>query len=451
MGPDYQRPQVTQPNDFRFQINQSDATSFADLAWWDVFKDPALQTLIGNALANNYDLQVATARIEQARELIGVAKSQALPQLDYNAHGGIAKKPGDDQDIAGSYSSAAGILNAAWELDVWGRIRRATEAARANTFQQEEIRRGIMLTLVSDVANGYFRLLQLDRELAIAEESQATFAKTHELFSLRFQAGRDSRLPVERAKASLDESTAQVADLKREIAQQENALSVLTGGYPGAIPRGSELTAQVMPPQTPVGLTTELLRRRPDIRAAEQGMISANAQVGEAIANFYPKIGLSALAGLLGIGGAGALNGSSGFWRGGLNIAGPIFTGGRLESEYRNRKAYWDETVAQYRQTILTAFRETSDALVAQQRLAEQRAALETKVAASRQSIDLALERYHGGRASYFEVIEAQQALFPAEDQLAKVQQAQLVAVVNLYKALGGGWNLSDAQFQRHG
>lgn len=449
MGPDYQRPQVTQPNDFRFQINQTDATSFADLAWWDVFRDPALQSLIGNALANNYDLQVATARIEQARELIGVARSQALPQLNYDGHGGIAKKPGDDQDIVGPYTSAAGILNAAWEFDVWGRIKRATEAARANTYQQEEIRRGIMLTLVSDVATGYFRLIQLDRELAIALDSKATFSKTHELFSLRFQAGRDSRLPVERAKSSLDESTAQVAEIEREIAQQENALSILTGAYPGPIPRGMALTAQQMPPQTPVGLTTELLKRRPDIRAAEQGMISANAQIGEAVANFYPKIGLSALAGLIGIGSAGALNGSSGFWRGGLNLAGPIFTGGRLESEYRNRKAYWDETVAQYRQTILVAFRETSDALVAQQKLAAQRAALETKVAAIRQSIDLALERYHSGRASYFEVIEAQQQLFPAEDQLAQVQQAQLVAVVNLYKALGGGWNMTDDQFQR--
>lgn len=451
MGPNYQRPQVTQPNDFRFQINQSDASSFADLAWWDVFKDPALQALIGDALKNNTDLQVAAARIEQARQLVGVARSQALPQVSYDAHGGIQKKPGDDQDISGAYSSAVGLLNAAWELDVWGRIRRATEAARANTYQQEEIRRGIMLTLVSDVASGYFRLLQLDRELAIATESQSTFAKTHELFSLRFEAGRDSRLPVERTKASLDDSIAQVADLKRQIGQQENALSVLVGIYPGPISRGMELTAQEMPPQTPVGLTTDLLRRRPDIRAAEQAMVSANAQIGEAIANFYPRIGLSALAGIIGIAGAGPLDGSSGFWRGGLNLTGPIFTGGRLESEYLNRKAYWDETVAQYHQTILVAFRETSDALVAQQRLAEERAALETKIAASRQSIDLALQRFHAGRASYFEVIEAQQQLFPAEDQLARVQQAQLIAVVNLYKALGGGWNLTDDQFQRHG
>jgi multidrug efflux system outer membrane protein len=450
MGPNYQRPHVAQPNDFRFQINQSDATSFADLAWWDVFKDPALQSLITTALASNNDLQVATARIEQAREIVGVVKSQALPQLNYDAHGGVAKKPGDDQDIGSSYSSAVGLLNAAWELDVWGRIKRATEAARADMYQQEEVRRGLMLTLVSEVATGYFRLLQLDRELSIAQNAQATFAKTHELFLLRFQAGRDSRLPVERAKASLDQSTADVADLKRAIAQQENALSVLTGGYPGPIPRGIDLTAQVMPPQTPVGLTTDLLRRRPDIRAAEQGMISANAQIGEAIANFYPTIGLSALAGLIGIGGAGVLNGTSGFWRGGLNIAGPIFTGGRLQSQYRNRKAYWDETVAQYRQTIIVAFRETSDALIAEQRLVEVRAALETKVAASRQSVELSLQRYHAGRASYFEVIEAQQQLFPAEDELAKVQQSQLVAVVNLYKALGGGWNLTDEQFRQH-
>jgi multidrug efflux system outer membrane protein len=451
MGPDYKRPEVTPPTQFHAQITPAEASSFADQPWWNVFNDPALQKLVNEALANNYDLQVAAARIEQARELVGVAHSQALPQVGYDAHGGIAKKPADDQDQvgSGSYWSGVGILNATWELDLWGRIKRATEAARANMYQQEEIRRGIMLSLVSDVATGYFRLLQLDRELAIAQESQATFGKTHELFSLRFQAGRDSQLPVERAKSSLDESTAHVSDLKRQIAQQENALSILTGGYPHNIPRGLPLTAQRMPPQTPTGLTTDLLRRRPDIRAAEQGMIRANAQIGEAVANFYPKIGLSTLLGIIGLAGAGPLNGVSSFWRGGGNLTGPIFTGGRLESIYRERKAYWDETVAQYRQTVLVAFRETSDALVAQQTLAEQRAALETRVAADRHSIELATERYHAGRASYFEIIEAQQQLFPAEAQLAQVQQAQLAAVVNLYKSLGGGWQLSDEQWHK--
>lgn len=452
MGPNYQRPQVAQPNQVRFQINQADASSFADLAWWDVFKDSALQSLISQALNNNNDLVVATARIEQARQLVGVVRSEALPQIGYNAAGGIAKKPADDRDTLGpgSYWSGVGILNAAWELDVWGRIKRATEAARANMYQQEEIRRGIMLSLVSDVATGYFHLIQLDRQLAIAQESNTTFAKTHELFSLRFNAGRDSRLPVERAKSSLDQSSAQIADLKRQIALQENALSILTGGYPQPVQRGLPLTAQSMPPKTPVGLTTDLMRRRPDIRGAEQAMIRANAQIGEAIANFYPRIGLSTLFGIIGLAGAGPLNGSSSFWRAGGNLSGPIFTGGRLESVYRHHQAFWDETVAQYKQTILVAFRETSDALVAQQRLAERRAALETQVVALRQSIDLALERYHAGRASYFEVIQAQQELFPAEDELAQVQQAQLVAVVNLYKALGGGWNLTDDQFRRH-
>jgi multidrug efflux system outer membrane protein len=449
MGPNYARPPVTTPSQFRAAITPADATSFADQPWWDVFNDKALQTLINEALTNNYDLQVATARIEQARELVGVAHSEALPQVGYDVHGAAAKKPADDQDLVGSYWSGFGILNATWELDVWGRIKRATEAARANMYQQEEIRRGIMLTLVSDVANGYFRLLQLDRELAIAQESKTNFGKTYELFSLRFQAGRDSRLPVERSKALLDQSTAQVADIQREIAQQENALSVLTGGYPRAIPRGTPLTEQLMPPQTPVGLTTDLLRRRPDIRGAEQAMIRANAQIGEAVANFYPRIGLSTLLGVVGLAAAGPLNGAASFWRAGGGVSGPIFTGGRLQSIYRERKAFWDETVAQYRQTVLVAFKETSDALVAQQRLAEQRAALETRVEAMRHSVDLSLTRFHAGRASYFEVIEAQQQLFPAEEELARVQQAQLVAVVNLYKALGGGWKLTDEQFRQ--
>lgn len=451
MGPNYQRPEVAQPGEVRFQMTSAEATSFADLAWWDVFKDPALQHLIGRALANNQDLVVATARIEQARQVVGVVHSEALPQVGYGAHTAVVKKPADDSDRVGNspYVPSSGLLEASWELDVWGRIKRATEAARASMYQQEEIRRGITLTLVSDVANGYFRLIQLDRELAIAQESQGAFAKTHELFSLRFNAGRDSRLPVERAKASLDSSVAQIADLKREIAQQENALSLLAGGYPGPIERGMVLTAQTLPPTGPIGQTTDLLRRRPDIRGAEQAMIRANAQVGEAVANFYPRIGLSSLFGLLGLAGAGPLNGVSTFWRGGANLTGPIFTGGRLKSVYHERQAFWDETVAQYRQTILVAFRETSDALVAQQSLAERRAALETRIAALRQSMQLSLDRYHAGRASYFEVIESQQQLYPVEAELAQVQQAQLVAVVNLYKALGGGWKLGDDQWRQ--
>jgi len=453
MGPDYQRPAITQPEQFRSQISSTDATSFADLSWWEVFNDPALRSLIGNALNNNYDLQVATARIEQARAMVGVTKSEGLPQIEYSAGAGGERTitPQHDDIDTATFASIGGALNAAWELDIWGRIKRATEAAKADMYAQEEVRRGIMLTLVSDIANGYFRLLQLDRELAIAQESQGAYGQIHNLFSIRFNAGRDSRLPVERAKAALDLSSANMADLKREIAQQENALSVLAGGYPGPIPRGAPLTAQTLPPQTPVGLTTDLLRRRPDIRQAEQVMISANAHIGEAIANFYPKIGLSTIAGFIGIDGENGISGSFGFWRAGASLTGPIFSGGRLEAEYQARKAFWDESVASYKQTVLVAFRETSDALAAQENLTARRAALETRIQALRHSIDLSMTRYRTGRASYFEVLEAQQQLFPTEDELARVQQAQFVAVVNLYKALGGGWKLNDDQWSHPG
>ncbi|MFL6862260.1 MAG: efflux transporter outer membrane subunit [Allosphingosinicella sp.] len=453
MGPDYQKPELVHPAEFRAQIAPADANSFADLPWWDVFQDPALASLIQAGLTDNPDLQIAASRIAQARAMVGVVHSQALPQVGYGAAAGGERtvSPTENNGIeAIDFASGLGSLSVAWELDVWGRIKRQTEAAQANVYANEEVRRGIMLTLVSDIATGYFRLLQLDRRLAIAEESEQTFRKMHELFSLRFGAGRDSRLPVERARAALDASTASVADLRREIAQQENALSLLTGGYPRAIPRGVPLTAQAMP-ATPVGLTTDLIRRRPDIRQAEQVMIGANAEIGAAIANFYPKIGLGALLGFIGITADGGVDGAFGFWRGGANLLGPLFTGGRLESVYAQRKAFWDEATASYRKTVLVAFKETSDALVAQQTLASRRAALEAQIAALRGSVDLATLRYKGGRASYFEILEAQQQLFPAEDELARTRQAQLVAVVDLYKALGGGWKLKDEQWRGPG
>ncbi len=297
------------------------------------------------------------------------------------------------------------------------------------------------------MAAGYFRLLELDRELAIANESTRVFKGTLDLFTARFEAGRDSKLPVQRAQANYDESRARAADLKRQIAQQENALSILLGSYPKSIPSGRGLAEQTMP-ATPLGATTDLLQRRPDILAAEQNMITANAEIGVAVANFFPRIGLSAFVGAEGITFAGTSS-AFGLWSAGLAASGPIFTGGRLKAEYQGRQAFWDETVAQYRKTVLTAFQETSDALVAQQNLVERRAALEAQVADLKSSVDLALSRYDGGRASYFEVLEAQQQLFPAQDALAQTQRDQLVAVVNLYKALGGGWKLTPDEWKQ--
>ena len=448
VGPTYRRPDVNVAPDFRSQPGPVDARSVADMAWWEVFSDPALQSLISEALTNNYDLQAAVARVEAARALVGVARSDFFPQVDYNAAAGeetTYSLTGNTVDSV-DYNIAGAVLSAAWELDVWGRIRRSSEAAQARLMQQEYVRRGVMLTLVTDVAAGYFRLLRLDRELAIAQESERAYRETVDLFTTRFELGRDSRLPVERAQAAYSASTARIAELRSLIEQQENALSVLVGSNPRAIMRGHSLSAQTMP-ETPVGLTTDLLRRRPDILQAEHGMIAANAEVGVAVANFFPRIGLSALVGEQSIE-LGDIDADFDVSNVFATLTGPLFTGGRLLSLYNARKSFWDESIAQYRGTILTAFQETSDALVAQRTLADQRAAQEREVAALRQSVEFATLRYESGRSSYFEVLEAQQQLYPAEDRLAQTEQAQLFAVVNLYKALGGGWNLPTEQWR---
>jgi multidrug efflux system outer membrane protein len=448
-SPDYKRPEVAAPAQFRGETTPAQAQSIADLPWWSVFNDKPLQDLIGEALYNNLDVKVAVARIEQARALVGVAHSERLPQLNYRAGIGGERTfvPTVNSVGAVTVGSIGGALEAAWEFDVWGRIRKTEAAAQANLLAQEDIRRGVMLTLVTDIATGYFRLLELDRELAIAEDSSRVYKQTFDFFDTRFKAGRDSGLPVDRARANYESSAAKIADVKRLIALQEDALSVLAGGYPRGIVRGRPLTDQGLP-TTPLGSTTELLQRRPDILAAEQNMVSANAQIGVAVANFFPRIGLSAL-----VGGIEATIHDDwfgfGVWNAGLSAAGPIFSGGKLESEYKNRQAYWDETVASYKKIVLVAFQETSDALAAQQTLAERRVALENQVAALQRSSELARTRYDNGRATYFEILETQQQLFPVEDELAQTQRDQLLAVVNLYKALGGGWSLKPEQWSQ--
>jgi multidrug efflux system outer membrane protein len=444
VGPLYKKPDATVPGAFRAQISATDAVSFADLPWWSVFNDKPLQDLINEAIANNHDLEVAVSRIEQARAQVEQVRSEGRPQVGYevSAAGEKAAVPEPKSLGSATFGSFAGLLNAAWEFDIWGRIRHATEAAQASVLAQEDVRRGVILTLVSDVAADYFQLLELDRELAIAEDSARTYKKTLNLFSLRFSAGKDSRLPVERAQAAYDASNADIQDLRRRIAQQENAISTLVGAYPRTIARGRPLVEQSTP-QTPLGSTTALLQRRPDILQAEQTMIAANAQIGVAVANFYPRVGLSTFLGGQGVALSG-LWGSFGVWNLAATLAGPIYSGGRLEGEYHERQAFWDESIARYKQTVLVAFRETSDALVAQQNLAPRRASLQHQVTALQNSSDLALLRYQSGRASYFEVLEAQQQLFPAHDALAQTQRDQLVAVVNLYKALGGGWTAVD-------
>ncbi len=448
VGPDYKRPAVTAPGQFRSQIGPAEASSIADLPWWQVFNDKALQNLIVQALAENYDLQVTVARIEQARQFVAVSRADLLPQVGYGVSASRQKEFVPFQLFGKNltFNAFGAAINAAWELDLWGRLRRSTEAARANLLVQEDVRRGVMLTLVSDVATAYFSLLELDRELAIAQDSANTYKKTLDLFTQRFKSGKDSKLPVVRAQASYDSSAATIAALNRAIVQQENALSVLLGSDPRAIERGIQLAAQTMPP-TPLGLTTDVLQRRPDILQAEHAMMGANAQIGVAVASYFPVIGLGALFGGEAPHVEDVFKSNFNVWSIGASLTGPIFQGGRLNATYHAQQAFWDETIAHYKQTILVALQETSNALIAQQTLVTQRAALQSQVDSLRQSVDLAFDRYNGGRATYFEVLDAEQLLFPSEDALAQTERDQLLAVVNLYKALGGGWNLKDADW----
>jgi outer membrane protein, multidrug efflux system len=448
VGPEYRRPDVIPPKEFRSQVAPAEAGSLADLPWWQVFNDKALQGLITQALAGNYDLKVAVTRIEQARAQVDVVRADFWPQVGYQASAAREKSFIPLPQLQGNvtYNSFQAAINAAWEADVWGRIRRSSEAATAGLYAQEDVRRGVMLTLVSDIAANYFLLIELDRQLAIAQESATVYKQTLDLFSQRFEAGRDSKLGVMRAQAAYDSSNAAIAALNRAITQQENAICVLLGSFPRAIERGRQLEQQTMP-ATPSGMTSELLQRRPDIMQAEQVMIGANAQIGVAIANYYPRIGLSALYGGQGVEVSDLFKSNFSIWSIAAGLTGPIFQGGRLKASVQTQEAFWDESIAQYKQTITVAFRETSDALIAQQTLVTQRKALESQVQANREAVDLAMQRYTGGRASYFEVLDAEQSLFPSEDALAQTQRDQLIAVVSLYKALGGGWNLKDEEW----
>jgi len=445
VGPDYQRPEFDAPQSFRSQLGPAEAASIADLPWWRVFSDPKLVALIGEALRQNYDLQVATARIEESRALVGVAASQFFPQLGYE---GGAQREKELSPIGGPNPTLdlfTGLFDMAWEIDLWGRIRRSTEAARANLLAAEYARRGVMLTLVSNVAASYFELVELDRQLQIARDSSNTYAQTLTYFTRRYLGGTDTKLSTSRAEASLEASRATIATLQIQIAQQEDAISVLLGSTPKTIER-ADLPIHPML-NAPAGQTTVLLRRRPDILQEEHSMISANAQVGVAVANFFPTIGLSALYGGQSENIGDILKTNFALWGISASVTGPLFQGGRLYESYRAQQAYWDETVAQYRATIIEAFREVSDALVAQQILAAKRSALEKQVAALSDAVRLSLDRYNIGLARYYEVLEAEQELYPAEDALAQTERDQFLAVVSLYKALGGGWKLSDQQW----
>jgi multidrug efflux system outer membrane protein len=448
IGPDYQRPAVPTLEGYRGDTEEPSAASLADLPWWEVFQDEQLRRLVSEALASNYDVRIALPRIEEARQGVGVAESDFFPHVDYtgfwsrgkNNFGAFLFPFGGTL----AYSVQTALIQT-WELDIWVRIRRSSEAARAELLSTEDTRRAIWLSLVSDVAQAYFELLELDLELDIARKTTDTFRESLRLFELSLRGGTGSKLETAFAAGALATVEAAIPDLEIRIAQKENQINLLLGRPPGPVPRTATLLGQRMPPAVPPGLPSQLLERRPDVMAAEQNVVAANARVGVALANFFPKIGLTTVAGMVSRGNLNDMGTSAtGAWAIVPNISGPIFEGGRLRAEYARSDARLEELVLRYQWAVTSAFHDVSNALIARAKLDAERAHLLDAVHALEEAVTASLERYKAGRSAYLDVLQAQQQLFPAQTALARVELARLIVVVQLYKALGGGWKLTD-------
>jgi len=440
VGPKYKRPAATPPDKFYTETAPS-AASLADLPWWEVFKDPQLQSLIQDALKNNYDVRIAATRIEQARQQAAIAHSLFYPQLSYGADITGRRSPGTPTGTYYGYN-----FPVSWEIDFWGRIRRINEEQRAFLLASEEGRRVVFLTLVSDVAQGYFELRALDEQIVITKRTSQSFQSTYELFNKKFEGGAASALDTSQAEGALANVTAQIPDLERLIVAKENQLSLLLGRNPGPIPRGIPLSEQNDWNEIPAGLASTLMERRPDVRQAEQLLIAANAEIGVQRANYFPVIGLSGAFG----GSSAALSqlAASGItWSLGGVANGPIFTGGRLKAQVRAAYAARDEAELNWQKTLTAAFGEVSTALNTHQKYAESIKEQTRSVNAYREAVRLSTIRYDTGFASYFEVLDAQRLLYPAETTRNVFELTRKVALVDIYRSLGGGWKLADADW----
>ncbi|HKB36176.1 MAG TPA: efflux transporter outer membrane subunit [Gemmataceae bacterium] len=452
VGPDYKRPTVANPETFRGQP-AANVVSLADLPWWEVFKDPVLQDLIREALANSPTVQIAAARVQEARAHVGEAQSQFFPSIWYgftaqNQRNGIAAQLGLNTTGAPEVEQLyAGFLTASWELDIWGRIRRSTEAARANLLASEAARRGVLLSLVGDVARAYFDLLALDVRLQIARNSTDAFRGTYNLFKDKLELGVASQLQTSRAQGALGAAQARIPEVEAQIVAKENQISILLGRTPGPIPRGTPMYGQPVTPEVPAGLPSALLERRPDLLQAEQDLIRANALVGVAKGDFFPKLNLTGLLGTASPELAAVTHGASLVWAVGAGLTGPIFQGGRILENYRAHVAMWEQTRLEYEQQVLTALREVSDALTVLAKLSQAETAQAMSVQGLEESVMHANNRYAYGLANYYEVLDAQQQLFPAQNALAQIRRDRLIAHVRLYRALGGGWSLTDVEW----
>jgi multidrug efflux system outer membrane protein len=450
MGPNYHRPAIQTPDTFRSPTPAppTDAASLADLKWWEVFKDEQLQELERTALAQNYDLRDAVARVEAARANLGITRSNQFPNFDADGNvstirisrNGQTPLPAAFVPSQNRTFGGATLNLLSFELDIWGRLRRATEAARANLLGAEETRKAVVTSLVSEVASSYLSLRELDYQLEISRHTLATRQESLELIKNRRTGGVATLLDLRQGEQLVYTAAETIPTLQEQIEQTENQINLLLGKNPGEVKRGRSLTEQALPPDVPAGLPSALLDRRPDIRAAEQNLIAANAQIGVAKAAYFPQISLSGFLGGQGTQLSRLFSGPSGVWNFTPQVTQPIFTAGRLKSNVRLTEAQQQSALIQYEKTIQTAFSEVSNSLIAHQRVRESRMQQELLVAALQDRTRLAYLRYRGGVDTLLNALDADRDLFQAELTLSQIRLSELLSVVQLYKALGGGW-----------
>ena len=451
VGPDYQRPQVKTPENFRAPepLPTPQAASLADLKWWEVFRDERLQDLIRAALAANYDLRDAVTRVEGARASLGVTRSNQLPQVgasgDINftrlSREGATPLPATFLPSQNRNWGEAMLNFLSFEVDIWGRLRRATEAARANLLSAEDYRKAVVVTLVSDVATAYLHLRELDYELEISKATLASRQGSLKLTTDLQTGGLATLLDLRQSEQLVETAEQTIPVIQEQIEQTENQITLLLGQSPGEIVRGQDFMKQELPPEVPAGLPSALLERRPDILAAEQDLVAANADIGVAKAAYFPQISLSGFLGGQSTELLNLFSASRDVWNFVPQISQPVFTAGRLKSNVKIAQAQRDHVLIQYEKTIQTAFTEVSDALIAHQRVRESRLKQEALVRALQDRTRLAYLRYRGGVDTYLNALDADRDLFQAELSLADIRLNELLSVVQLYKALGGGWS----------
>jgi outer membrane protein, multidrug efflux system len=444
VGPDYKRPSVPAPSTYRGVATESTVkpavASFGDEKWWDAFQDDVLRDLIRAALQQNYDVRIAATRILEARALVGITQADQLPTATAAASALNQRSPQVAGRPAGETSPAQVSVSAAWELDFWGKFRRATESARANLLSEEWAQRQIISSLVSDVATAYFQLRELDLELEISRQTLASRRDSLRLTQILADGGATSLLDVRQAEQLVFGAGAAISDLELRIEQEENFISILVGNNPDVVARGRRLVDQPHPLEVPAGLPSSLLARRPDILQAEQQLVAANAQIGVARADYFPQISLTAVGGYQSSALTRLFTGPAGLWTFGASAVQPIFEGGRIRNRVRFAEARTQEATFVYQRTVQQAFREVSDSLVAYRKTQDVRAQLQQLTTAAEDATTLSNMRYRGGAASYLEVLDSETRFFAAQLGLAQAQLRELQSLVQIYRSLGGGW-----------